>query len=468
LFGDLSEFREEFYRCLRRRSDVLFELADAVLCTDGPVTSLVGLSLASEHRRGHGALYDAVNNGVIEVDRLRRALAGLVLPRDRDGRLVLAVDVSAWLRPDAATSPDRSFCHVYGRGRNASQSIPGWAYSFVAALETGRTSWTAMLDVLRLDPDQDATVVTAGQVREVIDRLREGGRWCAGEPPILVVFDAGYDVTRLAWLLRDLPVEVVGRLRSDRVLRLPPPPRVPGQVGQPRRHGAFLDLDQPAGHPCPQVTTVTETSRYGTARVDAWDRVHPRLTRRAGWAGHTGPLPIIEGTAIRLQVDRLPGDRDPKPVWLWTSATGLAPAAVDRVWQAYLRRFDIEHTFRFFKQTLGWTRPRPRDPAAADRWTWLVLVVHTQLRLARNLTTDLRRPWERPPAKPGRLTPARTRRGFRNIHPKTTHPAGAPKPTRPGPGRPPGSRNKQIAARPPVGKTRHQNTTTRQHQEKIG
>lgn len=108
-FGELSEFRQDFYASLRRRADALFELSEAVLCTDGPVTSLVGLSLAAEHRRGHGALYDAVNNGVVEVDRLRRAVIGLPLPRDRDGRIVLTVDVSAWLRPDAATAADRSF-----------------------------------------------------------------------------------------------------------------------------------------------------------------------------------------------------------------------------------------------------------------------------------------------------------------------------------------------------------------------
>jgi hypothetical protein len=36
-----------------------------------------------------------------------------------------------------------------------------------------------------------------------------------------VVFDAGYDLTRLAWLLRDLPVEITGRLRSDRVMYFP-------------------------------------------------------------------------------------------------------------------------------------------------------------------------------------------------------------------------------------------------------
>ena len=180
-FGELSEFREEFYRSLRR-ADALFELSDAVLCTDVPVLSLVGLSLAAEHRRGHGALYDAVNSGVIEVDRLRRAVAGLPLPRDGEGRIVLAVDVSAWLRPDAATAADRSFCHVHGRGRNGSQMIPGWAYSFVAALEAGRSSWTAVLDVVRIGPVEDVTTVTATQVREVIDRLRDAGRWCDGDP----------------------------------------------------------------------------------------------------------------------------------------------------------------------------------------------------------------------------------------------------------------------------------------------
>ena len=31
-----------------------------------------------------------------------------------------------------------------------------------------------------------------------------------GDPAILVIFDAGYDVTRLAFLLADLPVELLG------------------------------------------------------------------------------------------------------------------------------------------------------------------------------------------------------------------------------------------------------------------
>jgi DDE superfamily endonuclease len=59
----LSRFRRDFHACLTARADELSELADAVLCADGPVRDLAGLSLAAEHRRGHGALYDAVNHG---------------------------------------------------------------------------------------------------------------------------------------------------------------------------------------------------------------------------------------------------------------------------------------------------------------------------------------------------------------------------------------------------------------------
>jgi hypothetical protein len=112
----------------------------------------------------------------------------------------------------------------------------------------------------------------------------------------------------------------------------------------------------------------------------------------------------------------------------------------------------IEHAFRFAKGTLGWTAARVRTPEQADRWTWLIVAAYTQLRLAVPLARDLRRPWEKPAAL-GRLTPARVRRGFWNLRAKTTLPAAAPKPSKPGPGRPPGSKNHRPEPHYQVGKT---------------
>ncbi len=444
--AELSRFRGEFYSCLTARSDALFELADAVLCGDGPVRSLAELSLVGEHRRGHGGPYGAVSKGRVDVDGMRRALASVPLPRSADGRLVLAVDVTCRLRPDAHTSPQRILCHTYGRGKDQHIPVPGWPYSIVCALEPGRGSWTAPLDALRPAPGDDTATVTARQLRELVERLITAGQWQSSDPDVLVIADAGYDAPRPAHLLRDLPVRVLARMRSDRVLRRPAPPRQPHTRGRPPRHGGEFVFGQPDTRGTPDTHTVTGTRLYGTATARSWDRLHPKLTHRSSWATADATLPVVEGTVIRLDIDHLPSGATPKPVWLWCSGTDATEADTNRLWQAYLRRFDIEHTFRLFKQTLGWTCPKIRTPEAADRWTWLILAAYTPLRLARPSAADRRRPWERP-VSPDRLTPARVRRDFRHIRPTAGCPAQAPKPTRPGPGRPPGRKNTRPTPR---------------------
>jgi len=216
-----------------------------------------------------------------------------------------------------------------------------------------------------------------------------------------------------------------------------PPAAHPGPSTAARRR-VRLRTSRHLGHPGHE--TATDTRLYGTATARSWNRLHPRLTHRSSWASADGTLPIVEGTVIRLDIDHLPSGATPKPVWLWWSGTDASATDIDRLWQAYLRRFDIEHTFPLFKQTLGWTTPKIRTPEAADRWTWLILAAYTQPRLARPLAADLRHPWERP-SPSHRLTPARIRRDFRHIRPKTACPAQTPKPSRPGPGRPPGRTN---------------------------
>ncbi|WP_231642313.1 NF041680 family putative transposase [Nocardia sp. NRRL S-836] len=458
--GELSALRQEFHRCLTRRADALFELTDAVLCADGPVRSIAELSLTGEHRRGHGSGYAALARGHLDVDRLRIALTAVSLPRAADGRLVLAVDVTCWLRPEAHTCSQRILCHTYGRGKDQHMMVPGWPYSIVVALETGRHSWTAPLDAVRLAPGDDAASVTARQIRDVVTRLIAAGHWSPGDPDIVIVADAGYDGPRLAHVLADLPIAVLVRMRSDRVLRRPAPAYISGITqGRPRRHGDEFVFGDPGTWGEPGITVQTTTRLYGPVPVRAWDRLHPRLTHRIAWATHNGDLPILEGTVIRLHVDRLPSGAIPKPVWLWHSRIGLDQLEVDLAWQAFLRRFDIEHTFRMLKQTLGWTAPKLRSPEAADRWTWLLITAYTQLRLARELTIDLRRPWEKPrPAQ--RLTPARVRRGFRNLRPQLACPARVPKPSRPDPGRPAGLPNHHPAARHDV------HTVTRTNKQK--
>ena len=168
--------------------------------------------------------------------------------------------------------------------------------------------------------------------------------------------------------------------------------------------------------------------------------MHPKLHGRGHWVDHDLP-PIVKGTVIRVEVEHLPKPtaRTVKTLWLWWTGPDTDTANLDTCWRAYLRRFDIEHTFRFVKSTLGWTKPAVRTPEQADRWTWLTIAAYTQLRLARSLVQDLRLPWERP-LDPTKLTPTRVRRRFRRLRPHLGTPANPPKPSRAGPGRPKGTR----------------------------
>jgi hypothetical protein len=112
-------------------------------------------------------------------------------------------------------------------------------------------------------------------------------QWCRTrwlrDPDIVVVLDAGYDAPRIAHLLADLPVEVLGRMRSDRVLARPSPPWMPGTSGRPPKHGGEFVFGDPTTWAVEQAVTTTDTRLYGTAIAQAWDRLHPRSTRRAAW-----------------------------------------------------------------------------------------------------------------------------------------------------------------------------------------
>ncbi|WEH43350.1 hypothetical protein PZB77_29795 [Streptomyces sp. AM 2-1-1] len=148
-------------------------------------------------------------------------------------------------------------------------------------------------------------------------------------------------------------------------------PPGPPKGGRPPEHGAEFVFGDPATWGTEQAVTTTDTRLHEKAAAQAWARPHPRLTRRAAWLDHDGPLPLIKGTVIRLIVEKLPSGGVNKPVWLWWSGTGATSDDVNRCWQSFLRRFDIEHTFRLFKQTLERTQPCLRSSEAADRWTWL-------------------------------------------------------------------------------------------------
>jgi hypothetical protein len=450
----LGAFRAELHACYTRRADALFELGDALLCSQAPFPSLPHLSLEPVCRRGWGSVYAALSSGRVEVERLRDLLVSSMPDADP---LVFAVDVTTWPRCDAECSPERGFYYHPSRHSAGQPIIAGWAYQWICQLSFDRDSWTTPVDAARLHPLDDTDQQAAARVRALLGRLPVGGSvpW--------FVFDAGYDSAQLTLDLAEQRVAVLVRLRSDRCFYADPPPRPPGAGGRPRRHGAKFNCADPTTWPAPTATLVCEDDQYGSVTVQAWAGLHPKQQRHPGH-GTGGPRPIVRGTIIRVQVERVPAKtRPPKVLWLWWAGPKGLQLDLDLAWRAYIRRFDLEHTVRFCKQTLGWTTPRPRHPAQADRWTWLVLAAYAQLRLARQVAGDQRLPWERPRPQP-RLSPLRVRRGFPQLLARLGSPATTPKPSGRSPGRPKGRpsgpRTRYPAIKKPAKRPRKKPPTT--------
>ena len=219
-------------------------------------------------------------------------------------------------------------------------------------------------------------------------------------------------------------------------------------------------LKDPSTWPEPSAEYTCEDAGYGAVRVRTWaNYLHPKVCAHEG-RGSRGPLPIVVGTPLVLvEVQRLPhGERrrEPRVLWLWWHGGGPEGATtpdLDLLWRAYVRRFDLEHTFRFLKQTLGWSAPRVRHPEQADRWwSWLVVAAYTQLRLARPGVADLRLPWERR-YDPERLTPVRVHRVVWTLLAQLGTPAKPPKPCGRSPGRPKGRLSGRAKRYPAVKKS---------------
>lgn len=103
---------------------------------------------------------------------------------------------------------------------------------------------------------------------------------------------------------------------------------------------------------------MAEDPCYGRIEITAWRGLHPKLARRGRWADATR-TPIVTGTVIRVEVEHLPKPtgRAKKTLWLWWAGLADSTPNLDLCWRAYIHRFDIEHTLRFAKNTLGWTTP---------------------------------------------------------------------------------------------------------------
>lgn len=425
--------RHQLWQCFTRSADALFELADALTC-ESAARSLPELSLSPLFRRKWSSVYEALSDGRIEGQRWSEVWTEALLT-EHEGPVWISLDSTSIARPEAETSPDRGMIYVSNLPHAKRPVSVGWQFSTVMLLPKRRSSWGAILSQQRINSEQTAVGIAVSQLECLRPLLPDGVR---------VLADRWYPTGAFLAACQRLEVEALMRLKRNRKLYRAAPAALAGKRGAPRKDGDLFQGSKPEtwGEPDQQWQGSDEAGK--PIQVTAWHHLHLRQARE------------IEVSVYRVQRERAKGTRR-DPLESWFCFRGPVPLPLCEVVSTYRYRFSHEHTYRFLKQDLFWTKAHVRTPEQFERWSLIVATALNALVLASELGQASFRPWER---RREVITPRQVRRCMPAILPQLGTPARMPKTRGKSPGRAKGTsiakaKRYQVIRKPkPVPKTR--------------
>jgi hypothetical protein len=413
----LIEFRQAIYdNALLARRDALFNLLDALI-TEGTVSSFARLSQSSQFQRKWPSLYAAVEDGDLDRQWMRSYLARQA---PQQGICVFPIDGSPWPRPRSRVLDDRQFVYQASSDVNGGTVTIGYPYSLLEWCAEAHSSWSLPIDARRVPSTQTAQEVGAEQIQALAQ-----ARTAFSEALDIIAADGKYGNAGFLRSVQGLRCGILARLRCDRVLYTPPPPKS-GKKGRPRVHGDRFAFKEPDTWGSPDATIELEDAYWGHVRLECWQGLHEKK-------GTDVPYDVIRASVHQER------PKPPGALWLAWLAPNVLPSqvtvTVEVIWRAYVSRWPVEPGIHFRKETLGWTLPRFQTKEAGDRWTELTAMACWIIFLARPLVTDAPFPWQKSQL---RLTPQRVQQSIRPIFAQIGSPARPPKMRGKAPGWPSG------------------------------
>jgi hypothetical protein len=428
---ELEQFRQTLYQNFNNRADTLMEAVDA-LCSSPEVKSPVELTLAGCYRRSYSTLYKAID--VLRWQPLQLAsllVSYLPAPQERLFWL-LGVDVTPQPRPFAPTLQDRGMVYQPNLVKGNKPVTVGHQYSSVALLPEAEAhtsaSWLIPLTTQRVATTDDKELVGAGQIDGLLSavNLPFHNRLC------VEVGDSSY--SKAAYLHANRHhrnLVTIARVRSNRTFyRQYLADKTPRKRGHPTWYGASFSLSDPTTWSAPDETaTLIQVNQHGkpySVQIQAW---HNLLMR-----GQQQPvaLPMQRYPFTLLRIVHVDGQGVPRhrhPLWLLVMGPRRSELNLAQSYHAYMRRYDLEHFFRFGKQKLLLVDFQTPETQREEAWWQLVHIAYAQLWLARKVAALLPRPWERnlPTMQTRRISPTLVQRDFARIIRQLGTPAQPPK-----------------------------------------
>jgi len=440
--AQLEQFRQGLYQFFSKRADTLMDLVDA-LAGNTAARSPAELSLSSLFQREYSSVYDGIENLFVASgpekaaaerqahDRqLMRLVAGTLLPPQARKFWLFGIDVTPIPRRFAATLADRKYIHQPNTLQGNKPVTIGHDASVLAALPEKAAPtdapWIVPLNVRRVTSDEKAGQVAAEQIRLVVtdENLPFHTALCVNAE------DSGYSGVPHLGAVADLEnLVTVVRLPGNRVVYRQPEPLTEGKqpVGHPTWYGKPWRLkDSETWGPPDETAQTSFTTRKGrtyTVELQGWHDLVRRGKKDV-------PMYQYPFTLVRARVL----DTDGKPIhqhelWLLVIGARRHKLSLVEIWEAYGRRYDLEHFFRFGKQRLLLTAFQTPETESEENWWQLVQLAYVLLWLSRSVASNLPNPWERylPQIQNRVASPAATQRDFERIIRQIGTPAAQPK-----------------------------------------
>ena len=419
-YDSLLGFRHRAFQYLGKAHDATVELIDAVLTTR-KAYSFAELSQSPLFRRRWPSVYETLQDSRPQRNRLMKLY---IEQMPKAAPIVIAGDHTGWARPDAKHLRERTYEHS-GQGGGGSPVSVGQGYSSLAWVPEAEGSWALPFRHERITSWENPISKAAFQLKQVCQVLPH-------RP--LRLWDSEYGCASFVLQTADIEADKLMRVRSNRNLWSAPEP-YRGR-GRPRLHGAKFKRNASSTWWQANEEVFTQHPRLGRLRVRCWHSLHFRQSPHH-------PMTLIQ--VQRLDESGVP--RDTRPVWLVWMGETMPP--LDALWRHYLRRFAIDHWYRFLKQRLHWTLPKLGDPQVAERWSDLMPLATWQWWLARDLVQDKPLPWQKPMR---RLSPGRVADGMAALLALLGTPSRPPKPRGKSPGWPTGQHRNRKPRYPIVRK----------------
>lgn len=228
----LDHLRQQIYGCFERSRDALFNLSDALL-SESQARSLPELSLSVSFERRWPSVYEALQDGRINVERLREVFVRALLEtKPIDEPIWLGIDSRSMQRLEAGSGRDRGMIYVPNMPHATKPVSVGYQFSTAMLLPDQPSSWVGILEQRRIGTAQTAIAVGIEQLDALLPLL-------AGRRVILLA-DRWYVTTRFVCACQQLSVRALIRLKRNRKLYRAAPPR-----GAPCKHGPLFQGTRP-------------------------------------------------------------------------------------------------------------------------------------------------------------------------------------------------------------------------------